>query len=404
MFSKKIFKIIIATIFFLSITGCINGDKIQKTILVLDDAIHALDQNSNEWQSVLEDAQSKLTEDFQSSVKNEINNLLIRGIAVASGEMRCDTDFIGNRIRYSLVRIKSSLTGDELPLLPPNLCNVIPLAIEKELVPRRLNKVEFYGYDLDSDDLTIHLQNGGNLLDITNYLSRPTHYHMTLNLGGNGVILSSNSSQFIIKWGNEVVSTISIIQPSTPVCKVKDIQLDPGEINYIPPHKSGGDKDFDGNGPNVTGSVSLMIGRNKITAYIYIEARETEDNWTTASGSMDKTIYTAPDGWKIDHLENSAYDSVSYVDFNHEDDIFLRGFDGPVNRFIFTGDTDGDESGTRTKIQVKFNELRIRLKQSGNCVTRHSLVEANKVIPLSAEILRKIRQVAPVRRLPDRDP
>lgn len=71
------------------IAGCSIGDKIDKltdkvsdvagdTVATLDNAIDALDRNSASWQSVLQDTTTKLTDEAQSTIRNEVSDLLNR--------------------------------------------------------------------------------------------------------------------------------------------------------------------------------------------------------------------------------------------------------------------------------------------------------------------------------------
>lgn len=367
-----------------------TNEQIAETTRVLDDAIDKLDGNSRDWQSILQDTVAGLTKDFQSSVRSEVSNLLQRSISTASGEFRCDMDFIGNRARYALAQIKASLIGEELPPLPPELCNIVPLAVDRELVPERLNKVEIFGYDLDAKGLKLYHQSGRNMSDITRFVSKPTHYHLVINMGSNGVRLNDKSNRLVAKWNDDFLSDIAIIQPTTPVCKTKMVTASPGKITYRPPHTRG-DREYKGHGPNVTCSVKLLVGRGKIDARISMTARETKKDWTTASGSMRQTVYRPDPGWIITGITNTTSDVIRYIDSNHNEDVFNRPTAGPVKRYVFVGDTKGKEAGTRTQTTVTFNQLRIQLRESKDCVTKKALKQAGKLKRIDPATLRRLR-------------
>ena len=102
------------------ISGCSIGDKIDKatdkvsdiagdTVATLDSAIDALDRNSSSWQTILQDTTNQLTTEAQSTVRNEISDLLNRSVAATGTELRCNADFIGARVRQALVRIRARL-------------------------------------------------------------------------------------------------------------------------------------------------------------------------------------------------------------------------------------------------------------------------------------------------------
>ncbi len=54
-----------------------------------------------------------------------------------------------------------------------------------------------------------------------------------------------------------------------------------------------------------------------------------------------------------------------YRDGGHPDDI--RTFHSPamIEKIIYTGDTYGDEAGTRTQAQIFFRELRVDVEECG---------------------------------------
>jgi hypothetical protein len=110
--------------------GCGAVDKIvnfgtdtrTETINALNDAISALQSQSADWQQVLKDTQSKLTKDAQSTLRTEISDLISRTVAQGGVELRCDADFIRERIREELVRLKAKYLGQPQPVVDPAFC------------------------------------------------------------------------------------------------------------------------------------------------------------------------------------------------------------------------------------------------------------------------------------------
>jgi hypothetical protein len=90
------------------------------------------------------------------------------------------------------------------------------LAVDASLVPDRLKVLAFYGYDFDAASIQVLLQNGSQYLDVSQHLAKPTHYHMTLDLGRTGVQLSPNSRRFVLKWKDQEISSVTISQPPPP--------------------------------------------------------------------------------------------------------------------------------------------------------------------------------------------
>lgn len=342
-------------------------DPVKQAVNVLDDAIRRLDDSNANWQSILTETREKLTDEAQSTIRTEVDNVLQRGIAASGGEFRCDYDFIRNRVRQDLIRIRAGLTGETIPPVLPALCHVVPNNIDMSLEANRRSLITFFGYDFDTNPRpkVFLLTADGSSLDITQYLSVTHHYEMTLNLGQNGVPLSTTSTRIILKWNEEILSEIPIIQPSLPECKTDNIRFRPNHITYVPPHTYG-DREFDGNGPSVVCVVHLFNRGDYVQAGVFMEAKETESDWTTARGSRYYTIYTPPIGWKVIKVV-PEHEEIEYTDDDHAEDIFFMG-GGVVDRFVFIGDTKGSEAGTDTQVTVWFNELQFTIKQYINCV------------------------------------
>lgn len=189
-------------------------DPINQVVAALDDAIGQLAKESADWRSVLEKTRDKLVGDAQSTIRNEITDLLTRTIAATGAELRCNVDFTRTRVRQDLERIKAKLLNKTISPKEPALCVVNPLGVDASLIPDRLKWLEFYGYDFDTTPVQVFLQNGSQMIDVSQYLDKPTHYHMTLNLGANGVKIAANSQRFILKWNNQEISSIAITFPN----------------------------------------------------------------------------------------------------------------------------------------------------------------------------------------------
>ena len=340
---------------------------------VLQDAIESLNSASADWQEVLQEAQEKLTDDAQSTIRNELANLASRSVAQAGVEMRCDVDFMRRRVQRAVERIEIRFDGGQPAPVEPALCQVVPLKVDRELVPDRISAIEFYGYDFDhADDLTVFHVRADRRENVTGKLDRPTHYAMTLKFGSNGVQLRNDSQRISLEWGGRAISTIAVIQPQAPVCKSRVVRFQPEPVTFVPPHTRG-DHEFAGHGPTSTASVTLLTDPRRIRAEVRMHAYESNpDNSprkddTTASGSGNFHVYTAPLDWRIERVLGPLRASKQYRDNDHADDPFDMG-GGLVRRFVFVGDTRGAEAGHRTKVDVFFNRLSVELKQTKDCV------------------------------------
>ena len=172
----------VVILFSLTLTGCnfIKGqidkllgradDLTEKVVSSLDNAIGSLNATSANYEEILQKLVSELPGEVQSTVTNEVSNLLNRTVAAAGAEVRCDADFFRIRVQQALQRIKAKFLNQPVPAVEPNLCNVVPLAIDMNLSADRRNKLEFYGYDFDMTAIQVLLYNGASAIDVSNKL------------------------------------------------------------------------------------------------------------------------------------------------------------------------------------------------------------------------------------------
>jgi len=127
----------------------------------------------------------------------------------------------------------------------------------------------------------------------------------------------------------------------------------PAVNRFIPPLVRG-DSDFGGHGPDVRATATLVgIGTNRLSVRLFMEAVETQSDWTTARGtSANYLIYTAPAGNCIRSVTEGTFDELRYLDSNWAVDIFPHQVDSFVREYNLLGDTNGGEAGSRTGMAI----------------------------------------------------
>lgn len=375
---------------------------LNKAIAALNVALSRMGNTSEDWQKILEDTRKEIPAELQSTVGNEVSNTLTRATGAAGTQALCILDIVRNRTILDLRHIRAGLLKKigvkvEDPEPEPWLCQPNPTYIDPTLVAsNRLNQVEFFGYDFDKvkkEDYQVLLVNNSGTIDVSAHLTQQSHYHMTLNLGANGVQLSPDSQKIVLKWKGKQQSEIPMIYPQTPICGSREESKPLDPIVFTPPHTGRGDKDFDGNGPRVSVSVKLLKAEDgsHVDAEIFMEAVETKKDWTTVSGSVTQRIYTPDPGWKVEQITGVLEDSDEYVDTtDKQNDFRPRGSGGPVLQYEFVGDTKGDEASLRTQVTVNFNPLRLVLKQTGNCVSAFRVLTLKRQNLLSPQTVQRL--------------
>jgi hypothetical protein len=342
-------------------------DITNRTLAVIQNAINQLDANSANWRETLNQALDKLPKDAQSTIRTELTDLTTRTVAAVGEQFKCAVDFLGQRAKEGLQRIKASLLHQAIALRPA-LCDVTPSTVDMSLSPERRTHIDISGYNFDAaPGMSLYLRRTGEevLLD-RNFLSIQTHYHMTINLGSNGVPLTSTSQALIIRWNGSDFSTIQLVQPLPPACKTTPYSASVSPRTYVPPWTAG-DKEFFGHA-DIHVKVSLIKNDTFIDGEIYMKAEQPNDDHTTAEGTDHFRVYTAPAGWKISQLDGPTEDpELHYLDTTWEDDHFGGG-GGIVSEYTVRGDHNGADAGTWTQVTISFNALKVTLVENQGCV------------------------------------
>lgn len=145
---------------------------------------------------------------------------------------------------------------------------------------------------------------------------------------------------------------------------------------FIPSHVRG-DRDYAGHGPDVSlkGSLELItnsFGGTTGRVRLAMTATETVADWTTANGVRYEPLFATDAGYRVSSIVDSGgrnvvlQDSKSYRDTDHSDDLLAPGyvtstfFTSFVSRYVVTGDTSGDEAGTRTGVTLTTKAMTVR--------------------------------------------
>lgn len=155
-------------------------------------------------------------------------------------------------------------------------------------------------------------------------------------------------------------------------CPVRVETVPAKSLLFIPPNVRG-DREFDGHGPCVRFTYDLRTQDQSTTlvASYFLHAFECnssenpQHDFTAAEGRRETIIFATPPQSRI-----LGYNVTSHVEENHRDgdhnDIIVS-FPGnePVTTLRFVGDTSGDESGTKTGVEITTRPTQVRLEDCG---------------------------------------
>jgi hypothetical protein len=163
-----------------------------------------------------------------------------------------------------------------------------------------------------------------------------------------------------------VVSLVTLLFFSGFVTN-KVVSVSPKSMTRLCPDHIGGDREFNGHGPNVNCWAKLEIrNQRQVWVKVYLHAKETKSDWSECEGSWEKLLYECEPDWTIRRILTDMTSEASYTDTDHSLDA--PSVDGGylVRRFEVMGDTDDKDIGNCTDddvyMNVYFNEVRIEIQ------------------------------------------
>jgi thiol-activated cytolysin len=176
---------------------------------------------------------------------------------------------------------------------------------------------------------------------------------------------------------NAIVDFVTIQEYAIQNCELTgtlasaEIQDGPWR-SFCPILELGGDGEFDGHGPRVSGTITLSHDDTNVFANMDIEFDETTagsaPGHTRAMITDQMTLYTAPFGQRISSIEANQTFYVDYIegpDGSHDPENLAVTCDF-IERVIINGDTGGDDlpcdqSDDNSYMKVKFRPFNITL-------------------------------------------
>ncbi len=149
----------------------------------------------------------------------------------------------------------------------------------------------------------------------------------------------------------------------------------PAITGLCPYQKVGGDHEFGGHGPRVTGTVTLKISPDgtNLQAVISFAAKETTSDWSEVKGNWTMTIgEPAPAGMKYTRINSATVSSFDRVLSGGGRNEVFEGCDGgehvitpasgPVSLLVVVGDTGGADISGDADCNCDTRIVRIELK------------------------------------------
>lgn len=348
----------------------------ERAVESIDRAILSLQAESEAFRDVLQQLVAQLE---PGRVRAELEVLLARTIQTAGQETRCTADFLAARVREALVSLKTELLGGAPYQRRPVFCTAVPSSIDLAAWRRgEVTSVTVSGYDLDQvDAFAVRLRGitGTRELAAAPLVNRAGPYELVLNLRQELVPLRDDSLQLVVDGERGPALELAITRAPDPACDTRTVPAGALPVlELVPQTRAAGDSDFKGHGPILTASVDLFVEEERRIVYrLRFRAVETRSDWTRVEGERRGQLYALTPqlaDYQISNIRpglrsETPAGGIRYTTPNHAPQPFHPA-EGPVDQFIFVGDTDGSDVG-RTGVKALMRPLQLELTRVRNC-------------------------------------
>lgn len=381
--------IIICFLFFTVLNSCKELQNIVDTLnnqgnninSTLDEALGNLNANAANYEQIMRETIDKIN---SQTIKAQLQDALNSAIVTAGIEYKCSFRFTTDYLIKRVKDIKSSLNNLPPAIQYPVVCTLLPDHIDMNLPANIRNKAEITGYFLNQDftryKLYHYLKNGSRS-NITNYMNAVSDFKLFINIGSNGVILTSESDRLVLEWGGSLITTIAIVQKTLLPCQIRDFTLQNLPVMTLTPEHAKlycpgkGDREFNGNGPCTKGHIYVYTTNDGKelwadgSCYMY----ECPDDYNLChsdytSGNANNKILLAiiEAGWRVKQINDAAHDWFQNIDRICDQSESVPG-SGPVSRYLVFGDYNGDDIGS-SHVEVHFKNIKVTLEKIGDCI------------------------------------
>ncbi|MEM6342225.1 MAG: hypothetical protein AAF927_00040 [Bacteroidota bacterium] len=340
-------------------------NQIDRALDLVDEGIASINNQSDQWRGTLENMYEQMPEDLHW-VKEDVSQLINEGIGATTSNVLCVIDAIPNRMIRGLQTLKAKILEQELPGIAPTVCQVSLSSIDLNAPTHIRKEIIVNGYDfINASKLKLFLRkaNGQKAFVSNNRLFKQSDYQYSINIANWDDALQQYSA-LVFEFDGEILSEFAIIPLDLPV--IQNFEFQPSSFERLCPSHIGGDREFGGNGPNVTAEASLsIVNQREVWVEIYFHVKETKSNWTEARYRESHLLKTIPAGFKFKRFLSDQQTTWTYTDNDHNLDTKSYSSAHLVREFRAKGDTGGDDVGNCSSddsyLSVWFNKVRIEI-------------------------------------------
>jgi len=138
-------------------TSCLPNlnEPVDKVADTFNNAIAALGSESTGWRGTLQQLEQDLIQQGQSTLANQVQSVLNRGIAAAGLEVKCTVSFLKAQLREEIQGIFAAYLHKPVPPVVPHFCSYDPPSIDLRITGSARPLLNVYGFNLSNSNVTV---------------------------------------------------------------------------------------------------------------------------------------------------------------------------------------------------------------------------------------------------------
>jgi len=224
------------------------NEPVDKVTDTFNNAIAALGSESTGWRGTLQQLEQDLVQQGQSTLANQVQSVLNRGIAAAGLEIKCSVAFLKAQLREEIQAILAVYLHKPVPQPLPHFCSYDPSTVDLRITGSNRLPLNVYGFNLSNSNVTVAVVDtaGARAALQAGYFNVGTEFMATMNTVNYPFTARSLYVSFTLPNGEE--QRIGIVQAAScggidqPCCTV-GTACNPGsgclngKCTYCPPYK-----------------------------------------------------------------------------------------------------------------------------------------------------------------------
>src|SRR3954469_12982469 len=106
------------------------NEPVDKVTDTFNNALAALGSESTGWRGTLQQLEQDLVQQGQSTLANQVQSVINRGIAAAGLEVKCTVSFLKSQLREEIAGLLAAFQHKPVPPPVPHFCSYDPASID----------------------------------------------------------------------------------------------------------------------------------------------------------------------------------------------------------------------------------------------------------------------------------